>query len=101
MKLISSAAGSGAAFCCFASAALGQEVIHAVVTPIGFGKEQTRAWIQPYEQVETHPPRKAPVSLLHPEEDRTFTWVKSGERFLGVTDEPMPSHLEQGDTAVL
>jgi uncharacterized protein YeaO (DUF488 family) len=73
--------------------------IFAIITPSQFGKQQTVAWIQPYEQYDTGQRHNQTVSSLN--YVPVYGWRKVGDGFTGVIDESMPESYESGNTGVL
>jgi hypothetical protein len=73
--------------------------IFAIIKPFHFGKEQTGARIQPYEQYDTgltHNETGTSLNMVP-----TYDWRKVGDDFFGVIDEPMSDSYEGGDKAVV
>ena len=68
---------------------LQQVRISAVIEPFIYGREQTTAHIQEYQNYWTGPTAY------------DFEWRKVGEKFIGVIDERMPEVFERGNWAVV
>jgi hypothetical protein len=68
---------------------LQQVRIFAIIKPYFYGKEETTAYIQEYQNYWIGPTAY------------DFEWRKVGKEFTGAIDERMPEHYEEGDAAVV
>ncbi len=68
--------------------------ISAFIKPFIFGAEKTTAWIEPVTRIQAGTHNEG-VNVVP-----TLGWARTGEKFIGVIDEPMAESFEAGDGTV-